>query len=91
MPDLNLTISNLETQIRWIEDIECHQFPGWMNATMAMRDAVALLKGKEPVKPSWRQGKASCGACGYQIPQRTAAKFCPTCGRKIRWNGEDRI
>lgn len=41
------TISNLETQIRWIEDIECHQFPGWGNTVMAMRDAAELLKNNE--------------------------------------------
>ena len=85
MPDLNLTISNLETQIRWIEDIECHQFPGWLNATMAMRDAIYLLREKEPIKPSWRQGKSYCGICGMKIPQKADAKFCPTCGRRIAW------
>ena len=44
MPDRQNTISNLETNIRWIEDHEQHQFPGWGNVTMAMRDAVELLK-----------------------------------------------
>jgi len=44
MIDLENTISNLETNIRWIESTECHQFPGWGNVTMAMRDALELLK-----------------------------------------------
>ena len=41
------TISNLEINIRWIESIECHQFPGWGNVTMAMRDALELLKEQD--------------------------------------------
>ena len=47
MIDRENTISNLEQNIRWIEEIECHQFPGWANATMAMRDAAELLKAQE--------------------------------------------
>ena len=44
MIKLENAISNLETNIRWIENTECHQFPGWGNVTMAMRDALELLK-----------------------------------------------
>ena len=45
--DRENVISNLEQQIRWIEEIECHQFPGWLNVTNAMRDALALLKEQD--------------------------------------------
>ena len=44
MIDRKITISNLETNIRWIEDYPQHQFPGWGNVTMSMRDALELLK-----------------------------------------------
>ena len=44
MIDLQNTIDNLEQNIRWIEDIECHQFPGWGNVVMAMRDAVGVIE-----------------------------------------------
>lgn len=44
MADIKKVISDLEQQIRWIEEIECHKFPGWLNATNTMRDALALLK-----------------------------------------------
>lgn len=47
MPDREKVISNLEQQIRWIEEIECHQFPGWLNVTNAMRDAIVMLKEQE--------------------------------------------
>lgn len=49
--DRENVISNLEQQIRWIEEIECHQFPGWLNVTNAMRDALALLKEQEEYVP----------------------------------------
>ncbi len=42
--DRENAITNLEQNIRWIEDNEHHQFPGWGNVVVAMRDAVELLK-----------------------------------------------
>ena len=42
--DRESAIANLEQNIRWIEDNEHHQFPGWGNVVVAMRDAVELLK-----------------------------------------------
>lgn len=47
MIDRENVIENLEQNIRWIEEIECHQFPGWGNVTMAMRDALELLKEQD--------------------------------------------
>ena len=40
-------ISNLELNIRWIEDIPAHQFAGYGNVVMAMRDALELLKEQQ--------------------------------------------
>ena len=65
MVDRENTISNLETNIRWIESIECHQFPGWGNVTMAMRDALELLKEQDnmiPIKP------VADFLAGYAVP-----------------------
>ena len=46
MLDVQNTIDNLETNIRWIEDIECHQFPGWLNVVMAMREAIDVIEAE---------------------------------------------
>lgn len=40
-------ISNLELNIRWIEDIPAHQFAGYGNVVTAMRDALELLKEQQ--------------------------------------------
>ena len=48
MPDREKVISDLEEQITWIRDNDFHKFPGWGHAVLAMRDALALLKAKEP-------------------------------------------
>lgn len=92
MPDRQDTISNLETNIRWIEDHEQHQFPGWGNVTMAMRDAAELLKEQEPVEPTvggaeeydghgswWYQ----CGKC--KMPIDYGERFCRWCGMRVKW------
>ena len=63
------TISNLETNIKWIEDIPSHQFPGWGNVTMSMRDALELLKEQEAKTPNLMQDAKGiwcvCPNCGY--------------------------
>ena len=40
-------VSNLELNIRWICDNPAHQFPGYVNVEMAMRDALELLKEQQ--------------------------------------------
>ena len=57
MADIEKVISDLEQQIRWIEEIECHKFPGWLNTTNAMRDALELLKEQEPAEPVMKKGR----------------------------------
>ena len=88
MIDRKTTISNLETNIRWIEDTPYHQFPGWGNVTMSMRDAVELLKEQEPVRPTWLQGKAYCSSCGLGLPRKRAGmgiNYCSHCGQGVKW------
>ena len=41
------TISNLDLNIRWIEDNPAHKFAGWCNVTMAMRYAMKVLQEKQ--------------------------------------------
>ena len=42
-------------------------------------------KAIAPVRPTYRQGKAYCGACGKRIPLKIKANFCHKCGRQILW------
>jgi hypothetical protein len=90
-------ISNLEQQIGWIEDIKAHQFPGWGHTVNAMRQAIALLKAQEPVKPVpglwkpvpglWDRDIPSfnCGACGKGIGAEGRSKYCFHCGQAVKW------
>jgi len=51
-----------------------------------MEDALALLKGQEPVKPTWRCGYAYCGKCGYKLHWIVDKNnYCPECGRAVKW------
>jgi hypothetical protein len=90
MPDMEKVISDIEQQIRWIEEIECHKFPGWLNVTNAMRDALALLKEQEPIKPKSkvRHGENGqiqhwCGNCMAMLHGKP--KYCSNCGRQVKW------
>lgn len=61
-----------------------------------MRDALALLREMEPVEPFARydalRREFDCGACGSLVgfenafgKRRYRAKYCPECGRRVRW------
>ena len=47
------------------------------------RDIIALLKAQEPVEPTWRRGLAFCGSCSRQFCH--GFKYCPECGRPVKW------
>ena len=96
--DRENAITNLEQNIRWIEDNEHHQFPGWGNVVVAMRDAVELLKEQEAVTEYVMDDyyQPTCKACGFRpyvmyIPtlewmRERGFKYCPQCGRQVKWN-----
>ena len=86
--DMDYAISNLEQQIRWIEEIEFHKFPGWLNVTNAIRDAIALLKEQEAQKVTWWVGRAHCPSCGELFPKKQDKqyiRFCNYCGQAVKW------
>lgn len=81
MADIENVRSELEQQIRWIEEIECHKFPGWLNTTNAMRDALELLKEKEA---HWI--KKSCDALycsNCDAPSINKQPYCYQCGSRM--------
>lgn len=53
-------------------------------------DVLGLLKEQEPLKPYIDSFNDSCwwatGCCGTPINLKTD-KFCPKCGRKVKWDG----
>ena len=101
MIDRERTIDNLEQQIRWIRDIECHKFAGWLHAVMAMEDAIRLLKEQapeqrpepepeqepKPVEPEMEGGRTGWWlVCGECHTQiGSNDHYCRECGRKIKW------
>lgn len=81
-------ISNLELNIRWIEDNPAHQFAGHGNVVMAMRDALELLKERLPIAPKPIHASErwySCGNCDCSITKDEDI-YCPRCGRPIKWS-----
>lgn len=55
-------------------------------------DALDLLKEQEPVTPKevsmYPQNQYACGSCGHVSigTKDYHAKFCPACGRKVKWD-----
>ena len=53
-----------------------------------MTNVLTLLKEREPMKPTWSQGKAYCGNCGQRLPRKCDGierQFCSFCGQAVRW------
>lgn len=88
---LKEVISDLEEQIAWIRDNDFHKFPGWGHAVLAMRDALALLKAQEPVKPKFSRvydydiSMFACGACGKEAGPEGMWNYCLHCGKAAKW------
>ena len=97
--DRENAVANLEQNIRWIEDNEHHQFPGWGNVVVAMRDAVELLKEQES-EAKWIYGEDKMGVDGWHCSECDFFEpwfyeftddidfirfygHCPSCGRKM--------
>ena len=70
----------------------------WSCRIAVMRDALELLNAQEPEKPEKRElpfglygavrYEYKCGACGCGLMnnERWRTKFCPECGRKVKWD-----
>ena len=60
-----------------------------------LRDALALLKEQEPVKPILEQDSMVCGNCGHEviwqkmigdnILAEEQLDYCPQCGKAVKW------
>lgn len=56
------------------------------------KDALELLKEQEPVTWSYEYNCFICSNCGLAIEDEVnylmnnSINFCPTCGRKVKWN-----
>lgn len=68
---------------------------GYHNDAQCVRDALALLREQEPVRPKREDAGHRiimlCGACGAPIPTPGGwrYKYCPTCGRGIKWGCDE--
>ncbi len=60
-------------------------FIGVTCSSILAANALALLKEKEAVKPLSTYGCFICGVC-YHPLNSTSIKFCPECGKKVKWN-----
>lgn len=45
-----------------------------------------LLKEQEPIKPVRNLGITRCGNCNYEIDRYDGVKYCPNCGRAVKWD-----
>lgn len=56
----------------------------------AVREALALLREQEPVRPRWIHPEVGtnllmCGGCGIAIPFGKPY-YCPWCGKEVKWD-----
>lgn len=106
MADREKVIKGLETCISCINTgcqkicpyyESCFQYDATFVFRPMLRDALALLREQEPVKPiktpETIRVEYNCGGCGYLVgfvstihdDMHYRAKFCPECGRKVAW------
>ena len=49
------------------------------------RDALALLKEREPVQVVWKSAFPYCPKCGQMLPEGDRVKYCFHCGQEVKW------
>lgn len=49
------------------------------------REAAKRLKEQEPVEPKHIEGHTICGSCGHPVYKSLCERFCPGCGREVKW------
>lgn len=99
MPDRAQVIYDIERCVCHVPDAcrDCSKY-GSNNAIRCMEDllsdALALLREQEPVEPKRVLGVLPdwyhCGGCGFDMLDTGDGyrpKYCPLCGRAVKWNG----
>lgn len=56
-----------------------------MRLEISKNELIEAIQKQRPVKPTWQNGKAYCGACGKRIPGKIKAHYCHKCGQKEDW------
>lgn len=85
MTDRDIVIRSVESCFDyWLDQHRCLHPLELDDVRQMKSDAIALLKEREAVKPTWSRGKPFCGACGLRIH---GGKFCSECGKPILWEG----
>lgn len=51
-----------------------------------INDATELLKAQESAKPVYGLGITRCGNCNREIDRYDSVRYCPTCGKAVKWD-----
>jgi hypothetical protein len=94
MAELERVIEGLEqhmkmsclSRIEGLQPIFCPYFRDGDCIINMCRDALELLKEQEPIEPIHNLGITRCGNCNCEIDKYEGIKYCPFCGRKVKWN-----
>ena len=77
----------------YLTEGECEN--GTSYYSKSSEDAITLLREQEPVTWSYEYNCFICSNCGLAIEDEVnclmnnSINFCPTCGRKVKWNEAD--
>ena len=52
-------------------------------------DALEILKAQEVTKPIRNLGITRCGNCNREIDKYEGVKYCPNCGKAVKWDDEN--
>lgn len=96
MPDREKIIRDIERCAHHVPDAcrDCSKYGGGYELRCMehlMEDALALLREQDAVKPKWflKDPFFRCGVCDKELPD-SQFRFCPWCGRAVKWDAADR-
>lgn len=93
MTDREKVIKGLErhanNNCEYDQETECPYWGDSHCSSHLCSDALALLKAQEPVVPHRNYQYLSdywC-ECGWHLGRGGSVKYCPECGRAVKWDG----
>ena len=104
MPDRGKVITALQLELEYPYSWECADKCPYYGKTdcdcytQVAKDALELLKEHEPITPTVNEfGNAYCGNCGENvgifgqtINVCVRMRYCPECGKAVKWDDSDR-
>lgn len=82
-------INKVIMHLKYLHDVQswgiCESEQDARDRRNITKEAIDFLKAQEPIEPIRNLGISRCGKCNREIDKYDGDRFCPSCGREVKW------